>query len=353
MDHIGRRWRLGVCLCLLALAGAATACGEDESEGESEGRELKSDQVVFADYGGTTRTARSEAFLTPFGRANGVRGVSADADPAKLELFVERKKADWDLIDMDGWDVDRFSSGGMLAKLPPDVARVDLVPAKYRDYASGGYNASTGFGYQTEGDAMPETWADFFDVERFPGKRALPNFAYFQAESALLADGVACEDLYPLDFDRAFAKLDEIRDDALFYDSFGQAVQFLAQGSVAMALLPNSRVQVLKDQDFPVEFAWDGAFFSWTAAAVPKHAPHSDAAFALVDFMAQPEEQAQFSRLTKYGPMNSKALELLDEDTRSQLPNAHLDTACEVDNEGLSADLAAYSERYTAWLAKG
>ena len=339
--------------CLLALATGVTACGGDDEASGDGGSEIKSDTVVFADYGGTTRIARSAAFLAPFSREFGVRPVFADADPAKLALFAESKSAEWDLIDLDSWDTVRFSEQGLLAKLPADVTRADLVPKEYRAYASGGYNASVGFGYHTEGNATPKTWADFFDLEKFPGKRALPNFAYFQAESALLADGVACEDLYPLDLDRAFDKLDEIRDDVLFYDSFGQAVQFLAQGSVSMALLANSRVQILKEQGLPVDFVWQDAFFQWTAAAVPTHAPHADAAFALVDFMSQPENQAQMARLTKYGPMSSEAEKLLDQATLEQLPNAHLDTACEVDNAGLAANIDEYGKAYAEWLGEG
>lgn len=350
-----RKFRLGTGIGVLCCAVALAACGgDDEGDAASaEGGGLTSDTVVFADYGGTTRTARTQAFLNPFTAEFDVKAVSADADPAKLQLFAENQRAEWDLIDMDGWDVDRFMRKGQLEKLPADVARVDLVPEEYREYASGGYNASVGIGYRTDGDAAPSGWADFFDTEKIPGKRALPNFAYISVEAALLADGVACEDLYPLDFDRAFKKLDTIRDDLLFYDSFGQGVQYLAQNSVSMVLIPNSRVAVLKDQGLPVDFAWDQAIFQWTAAAVPKYAPHADAAFALVDFMSGPEQQAQFSRLTRYGPMNSEALELLDEETKSQLPNAHLDVACEMDNAGLAKDLDEYSDRWTKWLSQG
>ena len=342
-------------LCTLACVLALAGCGGDDEAADpaAEQDAIKSDTVVFADYGGTTRTARTAAFLAPFSKDTGVRAVSADADPAKLELFADNEKADWDLIDMDGWDVVRFSEQGLLEKLPQDVARVDLVPEEYREYASGGYNASSGIAYRTDKKPAPSSWADFYDTAKFPGKRSLPNFAYFQVESALLADGVACEDLYPLDFDRGFAKLDTIRDDLLFYDSFGQGVQYLAQGSVRMALLQNSRTTILKDQGLPVDYLWNDAFFSWTAAAVPKFAPHADAAFALVNAMAEPEQQAQFARLTKYGPMNSEAEGLLDEATRAQLPNAHIDEQCEVDNSGLAADIAEYGERYTEWLGQG
>lgn len=346
-----RSVRLLTVLAVAASGAAAVGCGESSDGSSAGGGRSASGTVVFADYGGTTRAARTQAFLAPFARARGVRAITADADPAKLVLFAENGRADWDLIDMDGWDVARFIDRRLLKRLPADVTRVDEVPEQYQDYATGGYTASTGLANRSDRGDAPRTWADFFDTERFPGKRAFPSWTYFAAEAALLADGVRCEDLYPLDLDRAFAKLDSIRGDVLVYDSFGQAVQYLAQGSVAAGILPNSRVAVLQDQGIPVNFEWDGAFFSWTAAAVPADAPHADQAFALLNAMAEPEAQAQFSRLTKYGPTNSRALELLDEETLEQMPNSHLDVACAFDTEGLARDFDDYSTRYQEWLA--
>lgn len=342
------RWRGPVIITALAALLPLTACGADPADSGFE-----SDTVVFADYGGTTRAARLQAFFTGFTTETGVQVVSADADPAKLFLFAENGAAEWDAIDLDAWDVIRFSEQDLLAELPDDVTRVSLVPEEYQAYATGGYNASTGIGYNTETSDAPGGWADFFDTSAFPGKRAVPSFAYFQAEAALLADGVACEDLYPLDFDRAFAKLDTIRDDLLFYDSFGQGIQYLSQKSVALALIQNGRVSAVQDQGLPLGYAWDEAFFTWTASAMPADLPHSDTAAALIDLMSQPETQANFARITKYGPMNPDALDLLDAETLERLPNAHLDVACEPDPAGLAADIDEYNTAYADWLSRG
>jgi putative spermidine/putrescine transport system substrate-binding protein len=347
------RARVGLAIAVLGSVLVVAACGGDDEESRSvAGGELEADSVVYADWGGTTRSARIEAISSPFNNDTGVEVVVADADPAKLELFKENERSDWDLIDLSGWDVIRFAEQGLIEKLPSDVERLDLVPEGSQRYATGGYNAVNGIGYQTDGPA-PKSWADFFDTDNFPGKRALPNYAYFQAEAALLADGVKCQDLYPLDYKRAFAKLDEIRDELVFYDSFGQGVQFLAQGSVSMALLQNSRVGVMKDQGLPVDFLWDDGFLQWSASVVPKFGPQPDAAFALADYMSQPKQQAQWSRLTKYGPMNSEAEALLDDATLEQLPNAHTDVTCEVDIAALADGLDEYTERYTEWLSQG
>jgi putative spermidine/putrescine transport system substrate-binding protein len=359
-------WR-PVCAVLVlgALAlGLLAGCGGDDDDGgggsggssDAAGLEVSSDAVVFADYGGTTRAARGEAFFSPFSDQFGARVVSADADPSKMQVFAENGRAEWDLLDVDGWDLVRFARDGLLRKLPAEVTRTDLVPEKYRDYGAGGYTVSVVNAYRSDKGKKPESWADFFDTKAFPGKRGLPNFAYLVVEAALLADGVPCDDLYPLDFDRAFAKLDTIRDDTLFWDSFGQGMQFLAQGSVSMTLTSNPRASVLKNQGLPVDLVWnDALLLPWTGMAIPKDAPHPDAAFALVDLMSKPEYQAQFARLTYFGPTNSKALKLLDEPTLEQLPNtpAHAEVACQIDPVAASEQIDEYTRRYTEWLAEG
>lgn len=339
----------------MALPSLLAACGDDDTDAGGKGAgDIKSDTAVFADYGGTVRAARGEAFFRPFQDEIGVRVVPADADPSKLQLFAKSNRSEWDLLDTDGWDVVRFAREGLLEPLPPSVTRCDLVPKRFQKWASGGYSASAVIGFGSEQGRTPESWADFFDTKRFPGKRSLPNFAWMECEAALLADGVPKDEVYPLDFDRAFAKLDELRGDLLFYESFGQGMQYLAQGAVAMVLNTNSRVTVLKDQGLPVDIVWNQAIHEqWTGAAVPKGAPHPDAAYALVDFMAHPEQQAQFARLTFYGPTNSKALDLLDDETLAKLPNSpeHTKVAFPMDMDALSKQLDEYNTRYSEWLA--
>jgi putative spermidine/putrescine transport system substrate-binding protein len=350
-EAASRRW--AVLLVLVALAAGVVACGsDDDSSGGGDG-DIASERVVFADYGGTTRSARDGAFFGPFERESGVSVVTADADASKLELFAENKRADWDLIDLDAWDIVRFADQGLLAKLPDSVPRSDSVPEKYRDYAIGGYASSLVLAFNSE-KVKPRSWADFFDTEKFPGKRAMPPFPLLEVLAALLADGVACEDLNPIDLDRAFAKLDEIRDDVLVYDSFGQAQQFLLQGSAVMALSPNGRIQPVKDQGLPVDYLWtDALHVPWIAAAVPRHAPHKDAAFALLELMNEPEHQSQFARMTNYGPMNTDALKLVDEETQAKLPNApvNAEQQCEVDPVAIAGQWDEYAARYAEWLS--
>lgn len=350
-----RRGRSAALTLLVVVLGLTlAACGDDSSKPEaSGGKDLKADKLVFADYAGTARDAHVAAFDGPFTRETGVPVVHADADPAKLALFAENNRADWDLIDLDAWDIVRFADQGLLARLPDDIARAENVPERYRDYAVGGYTSSMVLAYDPE-KAQPKSWADFFDTKRFPGKRGLPPFPLLEVLAALLADGVSCDQLYPLDLDRAFAKLDEIRDDVLIYDSFSQGQQFQLQGSIVMQIQPNGRIQTLKDGGLPVDFLWqDALLIPWVAKAVPADAPHPDAAFAMLDLMHRPDRQAEFANLTTYGPMNTAALDRLDQAARAKLPNspANEQVACEVDPVAIAGQWDEYATRYSEWLA--
>jgi putative spermidine/putrescine transport system substrate-binding protein len=318
------------------------------SEAQDSGR------LVYADYGGTTRNVRTE-LLRPFAQEKGLRIISADVSPAKLVLFNEQKRSDWDAAEIDAWDIVRFKQQGLLKAFPASVQRSDLMPPEIQDVAGAGYVYAMGIAYRTDnftGNNKPNTWAEFFDTKKFPGKRALPRYAQFQLEIALLADGVPCEKLYPLDFDRAFKKLDTIRGDILFYDSYGQMMQYLGQKSVSLALAPNSRIQIPADAGEPLGFTWNQAIQGIAGSVVPKYAPNADAGFAAINYMSDAKQQAQWTDHTKYGPLNSKAVALLDSKTAAQLPNAHLKEMCKLDNVGLAKQYDEYNDRFTQWLAK-
>src|SRR5207247_3418783 len=57
----------------------------------------------------------------------------------------------------------------------------------------------------------PKTWADFWDVKKFPGNRSMLNNAIRAVQFALVADGVPPDKVFPLDVDRAFKKRVQIK----------------------------------------------------------------------------------------------------------------------------------------------
>jgi putative spermidine/putrescine transport system substrate-binding protein len=359
--------RLGATGAVLALPNLLAACGGGDEKAASGGAtatpaaggrpEIKSKTVIFADYGGAESEQHKKVFFDPFLKETGIRVTTVTDDPAKFAIMSQRKRPIWDIAELDGFQVIQLFNKGLLVESPEWVAKCDLVPEKYRSHAPGLYAYSLQIGYRNEtfSGGGPESWADFFDLKKFPGKRAIPNFYYGVAEAALLADGVSKDALYPLDFDRAFAKLDELKGHVLYTESYGEGAQFVQSGSVAMAMLPNGRLGDLINKGEKVTQVWNEAIlFPWGACGIPQGAPHLDAAFALADWMAKPEPQAEYARRLGYGPSVSKAFEFLTDDELKMVPNSpdNQKIAAVADNEALAIVNDEYAKRYEEYLTK-
>jgi putative spermidine/putrescine transport system substrate-binding protein len=361
-----RRFLRGTATGIGAVLAAPilAACGKDDSPAAAAPRGdlgplyegIKSREVVYADYGGLTDDARQAVFFSTFEEATGINVVTAEADSARFRLMAESGKSEWDSMDTDGFDVVDFAEAGLLQKLPAEVTRADMVPAAYQDYATSGlaYSVTQGSLQGTFSGPGPESWADFWNLSRFPGKRGLFTFFLAIPEIALLADGVAPEEMYPLDIPRAMAKLEEIKKDTLFFETYAQAQQMLQDETISVAAMPAQRFLQLENFSIPVNVVWNEAVYvSWTGNAIPVGAPHSDAAFAFVDWMQDPRRQAEFSRLALVGPNNSGALEYMTDDLLAKMPNSpeHLDVAFEMDQAAVAAQIGEISDAYTAFLA--
>ncbi|NBW25913.1 MAG: extracellular solute-binding protein, partial [Betaproteobacteria bacterium] len=104
----------------------------------------------------------------------------------------------------------------------------------------------------------PKTLEDFFNVTKFPGKRGLKKDPSVTLEWALMADGVAVNDVYkvlgtPAGVDRAFKKLDTIKSSIVWWTAGAQPPQLLASGEVVMTHSWHGRIvdaNVKEKKDF-------------------------------------------------------------------------------------------------------
>jgi putative spermidine/putrescine transport system substrate-binding protein len=347
----------------LALApGVLAACGDEEepaaggaSKASADWPAITSKEVIVAGFGGITYEVRRRILFDQFTDLSGAKVVEAPWDYGKFVAMLDSSRPEWDMIDFDGFSmVGLLDAGAKLAKLEPWVRRCDLVDEEYRDYAAGGYAYSVVLGWTDKAGEVGGSWADLFDTAGLPGKRAFPKSIYAGTlELALLADGVPREQIYPLDFDRAFKKLDTIKDSLLFYDSYGQGQQFITQGSATMIVTANSRAQQLKDQSgFDYTFK-DAILYPWSAFPMPAKAPHLDAANALIDFLSSPENQAEVARQLHLGPVVSAAFDQLSEEELAQTPNspAVRETSFTIDTKAAAEQDADYAKKYADWVA--
>lgn len=338
--------------------GMAHAAGEESAGAANLAERIKENKAVFAQFGGRTTAIREKVYFNSFGESTGVEVVSPLLNFGKFIAMCKNGPQQWDAIDGDGFYTIELQRMGLLQKLPDWVERCDMVEGQWQPYISGGYAYCAQCGYlpQAFPDGGPQNWKDFWDVEKYPGKRGWPSGIYAGTlEAALMADGVAKDDLYPLDFKRAFKKLDELRPHMVFWNTYAQGQQLLMQRAISALMSANGRFHEIRRLGKPIVQVWNEAvLYPWSAMPVPKNAPHPSAIFGLISWMSNAERQAAFARHTGYGPTNSGAFKHLNDEEIANVPNseAHRDVAATINADYLAGVDAEYFDRYRRWVAK-
>ncbi|WP_432256422.1 extracellular solute-binding protein [Limimaricola sp. AA108-03] len=315
------------------------------------------DPMVFASWGGTTQDAQAEAWAAPFSEETGTQVIQdGPTDYGKLTAMVEAGAVNWDVVDVEYDFALKAAEEGLLEPLDFDIIdREKLDPRFVSDHAVGSFYYAFVLGYNPmhlTGET-PDSLSDLFDTETFPGKRTFYKWsAPGVIEAALLADRVAAEDLYPLDLDRAFAKLDTIKDDIIWWSSGAQSQQLLASGEAPIGFFWNGRLAALEQDGMPVGIVWDQNITAADALVVPRGAPNREAAMRFIAEATSAEGQAKFATETGYAPINLGSPELMEEDLRATLPDSQTATQ-------INADLAYWAEhrdeigsRWYAWQAE-
>jgi putative spermidine/putrescine transport system substrate-binding protein len=172
--------------------------------------------------------------------------------------------------------------------------------------------------------AQPTGWKDFWDTKNFPGPRSLYNDAFGTLEFALMADGVPIDKVYPLDVDRAFRKLEEIRPALkVWWKSGAQSVQLITSGEVNFIPMWNARAMVAS-QTGNVGYTYNQGILDFETLVIPKGAPHAALAQKVIARIVAADHEASFARALHYGPANALAFEggRIPEDDAKLLPSA-------------------------------
>jgi putative spermidine/putrescine transport system substrate-binding protein len=312
--------------------GGATAGGGEAEENPELTKMLEaitSKQVIIGNYGGDTEEARKKVFWEPFEQRTGVQVISADAGSLAVPMLQGEIPVKWDAVH---GSVQESYAAQVHGKKPlpklPKVCWEDLVePKKMQPYIWQSFILGyvPGLIEGTFSGTQPVTWADFFDTKKFPGKRAFPA-EYFTGgtmEAALFADGVAPSEIYPLDYERATAKIASIFDDLVIYTEYAQAQSFLTSKTASMSFAPNGLWKELEDKGVSMQVLWDApAILDTNGMNIMPEAPNLDAVEGLAAFCNQPKLQAEFAEITNYGPPTKEAFEFLSTETQEELPNA-------------------------------
>lgn len=337
------------------------------------------DKVVnVLSWGGAYTEAQRKAFATPFEEKTGIKVVISDADnPATpIKAQVQAGNVSADLASVGYADALRLCDEGLATEIDPATlapaadgtpAADDFLPGALGEcfVATDVYSTIIAYDGSKYTGEKPSKVADFFDLERFPGKRGARKDAHFITEMALMADGVPPAEVYKVlatseGVDRAFKKLDTIKDHLVWWEAGAQPIQLLADGEVALTLAYNGRVfNAAIDEGKPFEIVWDGQIYEMEGWVIPKGAPHPEAAQAFLAFSTAPEPLARAAQEISYGPPRKSSQPLVGtyKDGKTDMaPN--LPTSPENMANALASDTgfwvdhdAELKQRFAAWLA--
>ena len=343
-------------LALAAVTALAVGCaGSGGTSPAGDGEAEISGSIIWADFGGPTNESRQVAYFDGFYDETGVEVVSSSIEDAIYYPMLEGEGGDYDAFQVSTADILAYPDH--LVEIPEE-AQGDLVPEKLRPYVLGGFYIGVAQGWLTDtfADGGPQDWVDFFDTEKYPGKRAWPGSpGFFDAsyELALLADGVEPEDLYPLDLERATAKLDTIRDDLVFYTSYPEVQQLLSSGSASIAVSVTGQFTALQRSGLDVTVQWNQAFQALNGFVIPEKSNNPDAVAALATWINDPKNQAVFTERTLYGPTNSAVFDELPADVAKNVVNSpdHSENLLSWDEQWRADNKDLLINSYTEWLA--
>lgn len=325
--------------------------------------------------GGDWGKANLAAYVKPFEAETGIRvtPITDQVTQAQFELMVNTKNFTIDVVDTDQLRANALAKKGLLEEIDYSIYKKEeldgLADFAKKPFGVGSIVFSYVMVYNAEkfpaDKPRPTTWAEFWDVAKFPGVRALQTGQGGSEgpwEEALLADGVAADKLYPMDIDRIFASLDKIKPKIRKWWSTGSEIQqMMHDKAVDITSSYDGRAQLLADKGEPIEINHNQAKLSWDHWLIPKGNPNVRNAQRFIEFATRADRQAAFAQLMPYGPSNAHAFKYIPdavarklasnpEYVKNSIPmNAQWYT--DVGSDGLS-NIEKLIQRWNAWILR-
>jgi putative spermidine/putrescine transport system substrate-binding protein len=324
---------------------------------------LSGSVVMYDPNGGPTTAATMATIFKDFTDLTGVKVVpDYNATSTKLFAGLQAGQAPWSLAQVGTKaDIARLEAQQHLMPLDPAVVPLNKLDKGSYDKYSIPYER---YGFVLTWNTKkwplsgphPETMADLYDTKKFPGKRCLFKSAQYgwTLESALIADGVSPSSRYPLDVKRAFAKLDTIKNDIVWWDSGSQSIQYLENGECDLGITWSARpYDAVQSDNAPLAITWKQGGYTSGYIAIPKSAPNPKAAQALLAMwiLDTPGQIRFVSKIPYPSPITSISLSEYPAKVRPYLPaGSNLKDATAEDEDYYTKELASLTRQFTAWL---
>ena len=335
--------------------------------------------ITVVSWGGSYARSSVKAYHERFVQETGIR-IKLDeynGGLAQIRAQAQTGNVSWDVVDMEAGDALLGCDEGLLESADYDTlpAAPDGTPAKddfldVYDVECGvkGIIYSTVYAYNDTKfpERKPATMVDFFDLETFPGRRGMRRAPNTNLEFALVADGVAADQVYDVlsseaGIARALRKLDTIKEQVVWWETGAQPPQMLADGEVVMSTAFNGRIfnaWALENQ--PLSIVWDGQVLATGYQVIVAGTPKLELARQFIAFATSTQSLANLTKYISYGPLRQSSLALVGKHEATgiamqpHLPNAPQNTnnAVHEDPEWWADNQDEMNERFAAWLIR-
>ncbi len=332
------------------------------------------ESLTVVSWGGAYTRSQVEAYMKPYTAKTGVEFNVVDYNGGldQIARQVEDGAIEWNIVDVELSDAIRGCDAGLFVEIPLEIlppgddgtpAEDDFFTDTLQDCAVGEVVWATVYAYDRTKfpDDKPRTIGDFFDVEKFPGKRGLRKSPRVNLEWALMADGVKPTDVYrvltePGGVARAFRMLDTIRDHVVWWEAGAEPPGLLDDGKVVMTSAYNGRLfDAIAVENKPYVIIWDGQVWDIDMWAIVKGTKNLETALDFVAFSTDTQRLADQAKYISYGPVRRSSMYLVDRAMRWMLPTTFENMLNSVQNdfEWWADHQARMDQRFNEWLASG
>ncbi len=319
-----------------------------------------SGEVVVVSWGGFLQDSQREAYFKPFEELSGITVIEAESPSiAQVQAMVDTGNIEWDVVEVGRGDVINLERKGDYWEEIDyslfDTANID-ESHRYK-YSVDMLPYAQIAAYRTdEFSEGPTDWAGFWDGDAFPGPSTMiggTGGVYPYLEAAVMADGVAMEDIYPIDIDRAYESLDRVRDLVVkWWDTGALPAQMLTDKEAVLAVIWNGRLQGLLNQSVPVAPVWNQGGLFTDVWAIPKGAPNAENAQKFAAFITMAIPQARLSKLIPYGSVNNGSAQYMtEEELKSFISGPEISSQMfTVDTAWWADNIDEVLDRWNEWI---
>ncbi len=315
---------------------------------------LAADPIVMVTWGGSYQDLLQKLVAEPFTQKTGIPvKLVGGPDLAKAKAQIMTGNLEWDIYDNGGPQIFAGEKENLWEPLDTNIVDTSGLAVPATKTAVPFFLYAGGIGYVPERKPKhPNSFAEFWDIKNFPGRRLLRDQPNQIMEAALLADGVSPAEMYPLDIERAFRSLDKIKPHVTRWSlQTPEAISLMQTNEIDFAFTYNGRVATAQQEGLNIQFVTNESIVMTEYFTVLRGSKRREQAMRFLAFALQPEIQTAFSNAYYSIPGRAKALAAVDDKVKNLLPDPKGPRTVVINEAWWTDNYVDLNRRFKEWVS--